>query len=130
MTQKKVRTKINEKWVDENGILWIKVIEGAHIDLPSLIDDNAVNAPLTGGKKALALYDARNYYTITNEATDYLRSGILNKSRIATAIVTSSLGTRLLVNFLGKIKKVESPMKMFATEEEALVWLDTFKMKD
>ena len=127
MIKEKIRTKINEKWVDENGILWIKVLDGAYIDLPSLIEDDAVNAPLTGGKKALALYDARNFYTITSEATDYLRSGILNKSRIATAVVTKGLGTRLIVNFIGKIKKVESPLKMFATEEAALAWLNTFK---
>lgn len=123
----KIRTGINEKWMDENGILQIKVIEGAHIDLESLIADHSVNYSLTGGKKALALYDARNFFTITPEATEYVRSGILNKERIATAVVTKNLGMRLLVNFLNRVKKTETPLKMFNDEEAALTWLLAFK---
>ena len=76
----KIRTKINEKWVDENGILWMKVIDGVHIDLPSLIEDAFVDTQLINGKKALALYDARAFFTIPPEARDYVRSGILNKT--------------------------------------------------
>lgn len=123
----RIKTKINEKWVDENGILWMKVLDGAHIDLPSLIEDSEVNPILTGNKKALAIYDARGFYTMTDEATDYLRSGILNKTRIATAVITDNLGTRLIVNFISRIKKTDSPLKMFKCEETALAWLKTFK---
>lgn len=123
----KIRTKINEKWVDENGVLWIKVLEGAFIDLPSLMEDASVNDSLTGGKKALALYDARNFFTITPDANDYIRSGILDTSRIATAVVTDKLATRLIVNMLVKFKKPKTPLKMFNTEEDALQWLSTFK---
>jgi hypothetical protein len=123
----KIRTKINEKWVDENGILWIKVIEGASIDLPNLMEDASVNDSLTGGKKALALYDARNFFTITPEARDYVNSGILDISRIATAVVTDKLGARLIVNFVMRVRKPKTPLKMFKNEEDALQWLATFK---
>ncbi|TAL59696.1 MAG: hypothetical protein EPN85_08870 [Bacteroidetes bacterium] len=117
------RTKINEKWVDKNNILWIKVIEGVHIDLPSLIEDASVNLQLTKGKKVLALYDARAFFTITEEARDYVRSGILNKTRIATAVVTNKLGIRIIVNFMNRFKKPKTPLKMFGNEKEALYWL-------
>ncbi|MGZ3904557.1 MAG: STAS/SEC14 domain-containing protein [Bacteroidia bacterium] len=123
----KIRTKINEKWVDENGVLHMKVLDGAEIDLPSLIDDAAVNSTLTGGKKALALYDARNFFTITDEASEYLKSGILDETRIATAVVTDKLAARLFVNFMQLVKKPKTPLKMFSNEESALGWLQTFK---
>ena len=124
---KKIRTKINEKWVDEHGILWIKVIEGASIDLENLIEDASVNDSLTGGKKALALYDARSFFTITPEASDYVKSGILNRSRIATAVVTDKLAARLIVNVVTLVKKPETPLKMFNNEKDALAWLNSFK---
>jgi hypothetical protein len=124
---KKIRTKINEKWVDENGILWIKVIEGASIDLENLIEDASVNDSLTDGKKALALYDARSFFTITPEASDYVKSGILNKSRIATAVVTDKLAARLIVNVVAMVRKPETPLKMFNNEKDALRWLHSFK---
>lgn len=124
---KKIKTRINEKWVDENGILWIKVIEGVNIDLPSLIEDASVNDSLTGGKKALALYDARNFFTITPEASDYVKTGILDRSRIATAVVTHRLAARLIINVITMLKKPESPIKMFNNEKDALLWLNTFK---
>jgi len=124
---KKIKTKINEKWVDENGVLWIKVIDGASIDLENLIEDASVNDSLTDGKKALALYDARNFFTITPEASDYVQSGILDTSRIATAVVTNKLAARLLVNVIMLVKKPKTPLKMFNNEQSALQWLETFK---
>lgn len=124
---KKITTRINEKWVDENGILWMRALEGAHIDRQTLIEDAAVNDSLTDGRKALVLYDARNFFTITPEANEYLRSGVLNKSRIATAVVTDKLAVRLLVNGLQMFKKPESPLKMFANETAALQWLNSFR---
>ncbi len=59
--KKNIRTKIYEKLLDEDGILWIKVIEGVFIDLHSLIEDDVVNMELTGGKKVLVLYDSRPF---------------------------------------------------------------------
>jgi hypothetical protein len=122
-----VRTEINEKWIDQEGFLRIRVIEGAHIDMRALLHDHSVNLKMTEGKKALALYDARGFFTITPDATDYVRSGILNKERIATAVVTDRLAMRLLVNFMNKFRKPETPLKMFANEDEALKWLRTMK---
>ena len=126
---KKIKTAINEKWLDENGILRMKVIEGAFIDLPSLIEDAKVNTELTGGEKAIALYDARPYFTITSEASDYLKNGILNKTRLATAVLTDRLGVRIIVNFMNTVQKPRSPLKMFKDEEEAIDWLLSIKHK-
>lgn len=124
----KIRTKINEKWMDEDGILHIKAIDGVLIDLPSLKEDDAVNPQLTGGKKVLAFYDGRANFMITPEARRYVRSGILNKSRIATAVVTNKLFLVLLVNFINNFGKPKSPLRMFRNEKEAMKWLRGFKI--
>lgn len=123
---KKLNTGINEKWIDENGFLRIEVIEGAHIDLEALKADHTVNAVLTNGRKVCALYDSRRFFSITEEASDYLRSGILNKERLATAVLTNNMGTMMLVNFINKFRKPESPLKLFTKEEDALEWLKKF----
>ena len=113
--------------MDEIGFVWMKVIDGVHIDLPSLIEDAFVDTQLINGKKALALYDARAFFTITPEARDYVRSGILNKTRIATAVVTNKLAVRILVNFMNKFKKPKTLLKMFGNETDALKWLHSFR---
>jgi hypothetical protein len=128
MQEKKViRTRINEKYVDSEGFLRIKVIEGVHIDLPSLKEDAAVNMMLTNNKKALALYDSRAFFTIDQDARDYVKSGITDPTRLATAVVTSHLGTRLLINFFIRFNKPQTPMKLFTCEEKALQWLRELK---
>ena len=128
--EKIVRTKINEKYVDSNGILRIKVIEGAHIDLVSLKEDGEVNLQLTGDRKTLALYDSRGFFTIEPEAREYLRSGIVDPTRIATAVLTDRLATKLLVNFFIRFNKPKTPMKMFTSEDEALDWLKNFRVEN
>lgn len=123
----KIVTPINTKWMDEDGILNIEVIEGAYIDVDALKEDHTANEVLTKGKRTLALYDARNFYTITPDAMEYLNSRILEKERIATAVLTDKLATRLLVNFINKIKKPEIPLKMFSDPEHARKWLLSFR---
>ena len=127
--QEVVRTKINEKYVDAEGILRIKVIEGAHIDLVSIKEDGLVNMQLTNNKRALALYDSRAFFTIEPEAREHLRSGIIDPTRIATAVLTDRLATKILVNFFIRFNKPQTPMKMFTSENQALKWLKEFREK-
>jgi len=128
-SQKIIRTKINEKYVDSEGFLRIKVIEGVHIDLPTLKEDAAVNMVLTNNQKAFAVYDSRAFFTIDKDARDYVKSGITDPTRIATAVLTDKLATLLLVNFFIRFNKPSTPMKMFSSEEKALKWLRRLKKK-
>jgi len=124
-----IKTKINEKWIDENGLVWMKAIEGVHIDLDALKEDHERTLELAKDHKILVMYDARNHFTITPEARAYLSSGILNSNRIATAVLSDNLGVRLLVNFMSLINPPKSPIKMFSNEAAALEWLNKVKNK-
>jgi hypothetical protein len=116
-------TRINEKFVDENGILNIKVREGAYIDLESLKEDHMADFPLTGHKDVLALFDARTFFTITREARDYVNSGIMDRTRAATAVLINNVAVRILMNGFLRINRPKTPFKMFTDKEEAVKWL-------
>ena len=122
-----LRSTINEKYLDAEGILRIKVIEGAHMTVAALEEDARLNIELTGDKKALALYDARGFFTIEPKAREYLKSGIIDPTRIATAVLTNRLAVRILANFFMRFNKPKTPMKMFSHEEAALKWLRSFR---
>lgn len=120
-------SQISKKWLDDDGILHIKYIEDAIIDLPALIRSRAENEKLLGGKKELVLCDARVAFTLTPDAQKYARKEIINKSRVATAVITNKGFIQLIVNFTVNFFKIRSSVKMFHKEQDALVWLHSFK---
>jgi len=122
-SRKIIRTNINEKYLDDEGILRINVLEGAHITLEALKDDAANNFELTDNKKALAIYDSRAFFTIEPDAREYVKSGIIDPTRLATAVLTNRLAVNILVNFFIRFNKPKTPMKLFTKEEDALIWL-------
>ncbi|MBI4929317.1 MAG: hypothetical protein HY841_01025 [Bacteroidetes bacterium] len=124
---KKLRTNINEKWVDENNILHIKYIEGAVVDMPAIKKSTEENQALLNGKKEFVLCDARAFFTVTPDAQKYAHHEIMNKTRVATAVVSNKGFVRLLVNFAIQFSKLRSSVKMFSNEKQALKWLYELK---
>ncbi|MEI6019753.1 MAG: hypothetical protein WCR21_01365 [Bacteroidota bacterium] len=127
LKQHYIKTKINEKWIDEQGIVWMKAIEGVHMDIEALKEDHERSLELADSHKILVMYDARSHFTISPEARSFLTKGILNENRIATAVLSPNLGVRLLVNFMNTIHPPKSPLKMFSNEEDAMRWLSLVK---
>ena len=126
----RIETKINEKWVDQEGILWMRVLEGAHIDLETLLEDHRLGQELIKHQPVYAIYDASRFFTITPEARDYLNSGVLIQNRKATAVVTNNLAVRLLVNFMNTFKARKSLLKLFPDEKSALHWIRERMLKE
>lgn len=123
----KLQTRISEKWLDENDILRIKYVEGATVDIEAIIKSNSENKQLLGGKKELVLCDATVAFTITPDAQKYALKEIINKSRVATAVITRRAYVRVLVNFALRFSKLRSSVKIFDTEKDALLWLKHFQ---
>jgi len=113
--------------MDEHGILHKTVIENSHADLEAIKESDEVTRKLTNGKKVLVLYDARNHFTLTEDAMEYSRKDIFNKQRIATAIVSEKVGIRIMVDYMTKVVKAPIPIQVFSTIEDAMEWLLTFK---
>ena len=126
-TVKKIRTKANEIWIDEEGFLVLKAMEGIEMDLEEVKACFKVYNELGIGpeNKILELIDARDG-SLTSEARTYAAENGMNYF-IAAAIVSDSLAVRMVVNFFNTFYKHVVPFKMFANEKDARMWLRTFK---
>ncbi len=127
---KRIKTEINEKWIDQDGILSMQVLEGPHIDLETRLKDHRLGQELIEHQPVYAIYDASRFFTITPEARDYLNSGVLNQNRKATAVVTNNLAVRLIVNFMNTFKARNSLLKLFPDEKSTLDWIRERMLKE
>lgn len=129
VTIKKIRTKANEIWIDEEGFLILKPLEGVELDLDEVKACFAVYRELGIGpnNKVLELIDARDG-SLTAEARAY--AGENGKDYfIAAAIISDSLAVRMVLNFINNFYKHAVPFKMFSNESDARKWLRTFNEK-
>ena len=125
----KIKTKLNEIWIDDEGFLILKPKEGAELDLEEVKACFEAYKELGVGphNKVLELIDARDG-SMTGEARSYAAE--MGKDYfIAAAIISDSLAVRMVVNFFNTFYTHIVPFKMFATEEEARKWLRTFITK-
>lgn len=124
---KVLKTEISQKYIDESGILRVKIIEGAHVDFESLKKDHETDFILTGHSNVLSLVDARSFFTIAPEAREYAKKEITDKSSLAMAVLTDKIGIRILINGFITINKPKAPIRIFTDEKKALEWLMSFK---
>lgn len=114
--------------MEKDGILRIKIFEGAEIGLKDVQEYYSFTEKLTGGEKALVLLDGRTIFSITDEARAYAAAQA-NRTRIATALIVSSGAIRVLYNLYIQIDRPQTPTRMFTNERSAIAWLNTFKKK-
>ncbi len=122
-----IKTKKTSIWVDELGILHVKPIDGAEIDLEEVRACFQVYESL-GCKenKMLQILDGRNSFVLTEEARSFV-SSVGKNYFIASAALGNSLPIRLMVNFFNRFYKHDVPFKLFGTEEAAIEWLLKFR---
>ena len=118
---------ISEKdsiWLDENNIVRIKINEGfdfSEEDVQRQFDSYS-KLGVGENNKALLLVDATADFIMFKEA----RELSAKKSKdyfIAAAIISNSLSTRLLINFLNSVYNFGIQLKLFSNEKDALKWL-------
>jgi len=113
--------------VDKKNIAYKRVIADTHIDLPSLKQSVKETFGFFGTEKRKMLYDLRPYFTITDDALNYVIDEVMEKSGIANAILAKTIGVYLMADYAVKIKKIKTPLKVFTDEAKALRWLATQK---
>ena len=126
-TTQKVKTAYNEIWIDHEVFLMLKPVPGVELDLEEVKACFEVYKSFGIGpnNKVLELIDARDG-SMTSEARNYAAENGKDYF-IASAIISDSLAVRMVVNFFNTFYKHVVPFKMFANEEDARVWLRTFK---
>ena len=125
----KIKTKLNEIWIDDEGFLILKPLPGVELDLDEVKACFKAYDELGVGPhhKVLELIDASDG-SMTSEARAYAAE-VGSNYFIAAAIISDSLAVRIVVNFFNTFYKHTVPFKMFATEEAARKWLRTFKVQ-
>lgn len=105
----------------DDGILRIRMIEGAYVDLDNIKLQYSTIQRLVGDQRVAVLLDARAKFTTSKDAYEYLsqQSG----HRIATAVITTNSFSKAVINTYITVFKPASPYKMFTSEDLAIEWL-------
>lgn len=105
----------------DDGILRIKITEGAEIGLTQARLQSEMVRRLCGDARMPVLVDARASHSITREAQAFGAQQAAN--RIATAVLSGNPFAALSLNFFVSIFKPSSSFKAFTDEEAAVEWL-------
>lgn len=105
-----------------NNILFVRIKEDADISEEQVKEQYSARDQLVGADKFFVLVDARALHNTTRDAREYIAKAS-QPNRIAMAIVTKHLATRIVANFYMNFNKPLTPTKMFNTEEEGMKWL-------
>lgn len=123
----KLTTRTIEAFIDEAGILHIKILAGAQIDLDDAADNFLTLKYLSAGQKRLKLIDARGYWEITKKARDYSEREDIPQKTIAKAILVKGIISKVVNTFLTNQSKPQIPVRFFLFEKKALKWLNSFR---
>ena len=113
--------------IDEEGILRVRVKNGSRLNEKDTRECFDIYRKWGCDKtKVLELMEVKDIFIMDENAQKYASAHSQNFF-IAVAIVNSSTGIRILLNFYNKFFNSGVPFKNFSTEERALNWLRTFK---
>jgi hypothetical protein len=123
----KIISAKDEMWLGEDRIARIVIYEGFDFEEADLARQFETYSYLGLGphNKRPVLVNALPGFVMNKEARDLAAS----QSKLfftASAVVSGALSTRIFVNFLASFYDFGLPIKLFATEEEALVWLKKY----
>jgi hypothetical protein len=116
----------NEKYqvyVLAKNIYKLKLQSNIELDANDAIEIRSNFLSLSNGKKWGVLVDAENFFSTTSEFRQLSASKEYTDLRIALAIVTNSMATKIIGNFFIKVNKPASPTKLFSNEKQAFEWL-------
>ncbi|MDF1673682.1 MAG: hypothetical protein P1U41_09260 [Vicingaceae bacterium] len=120
-----IETSIGTHYID-NDVLHIVFKEGADVDVKEILESKQARLDLQNGKPMKILVDSRGLFHISKEARDIAAEDQHAKMSVAMALVSSSLGTRMISNFFIKFNKPNVPTKNFTSMDKALLWLNEF----
>lgn len=124
---KRITSAKDEIWLGDDGIARILIYEGFDFDEEDLTRQFKAYQQLGLGpdNKRPVMVSAVHGFLMKKEARDLAGS----QSKLyfkASAVVSGTLSSRIIINFLGSFYDFGLPIKLFGTEEEALTWLKKY----
>ena len=125
----KITTRTVEAFIDETGILRIKIFNGVKIDLADAVNNFLAFKQLSAGQRRLKLIYGRSYWMSTKEARNYSQKEDVPEKTIAKAVLVRGIIGLLIYSLLMKQGSPKIPVKIFLSENNALKWLNSFKYR-
>jgi hypothetical protein len=111
----------------DDGILRIRIKEGARINLAQAKLQFETIRRMCGDEKVAVLVDASSDHSIDKDAQQWAANNTDN--RIATAVISSSPVAAITLNLFITLFKPKSTFKLFREEQKAIAWLEEMKKK-
>lgn len=122
-----IETRTARLWIGSDGILRSMIKEGSEEVLEDAKANMAAGFRLAEGRTVPMLVDMTGMRSITRPARRYYADpGPDMKYATAIALIGGSPISRAIGNFAIGLSKPKSPLKMFASEADALRWLQGF----
>ncbi|HKC67308.1 MAG TPA: STAS/SEC14 domain-containing protein [Bacteroidia bacterium] len=115
----------------EDGILFVQYSKNLNITLDIAKICVYERLKLSDGKNYPMLADIRNIKNTDHDAKNYIAQGDGTKGIIAGAFIVKNEFNRFLATIfinLSLIKTPKLPAKLFSNEEDAIQWLQQFKV--
>ncbi len=123
----KVETDIVE-WEVIDGIIISRYKDGVEIGLKDV--QEMVEKRLATQEHTMPIFnDSRAVKSIDKEARDFLANEGSEKLSAVAVLIQSPVG-RVVFNFYIHFSKPKVPTKFFLSKEEALAWLEQFKLNE
>lgn len=115
-------------WLGDD-VLKIQFREHIDMDRDDIVRLQEPKARLAAGREYYMLIISPKFANVSKEAREYSATPEANVGAIAKAIVTRSLGLRLIVSFFISVNKPPIPHRIFGNEADALRWIAELRAK-
>ncbi len=112
------KTRTCEIYMDEFGILHVKMLGGVIMDKEDAADNFLLARTLTKNKKVLKLIDSRSLYGINKGGRDFIEKQSKSRPDIAKAILVSTLLQKYLMSFFNSLDSTSCPIKIFTSKKK------------
>jgi hypothetical protein len=121
-----IKTSIGTMWLDESGLLWHRLDVGVTVTADDAVETLSAVRSLTAGKPVPAVVDIRGAAFADRAARDGFAGNEETSAEVATALVVDNAFSRRLGNLYLKLSTPDRPVRMFASEEQAVAWARSF----
>ena len=112
-----------------DGIVEVYIKPNTEINITLQKDMIRIYNELTNGKKAVFLFTAGEFVSITKEARIYAIRMEKNTPTFASAILVKNLGHKIIADFYYKVNRPKQPYRIFWNSDKAIDWLKEMQLE-
>ena len=129
MKSEKINTNNAQVWMRDEDIIQCRVKPDAKFTIAEAEEILNVVKKLTKGKKHPALVDISKIKSVDKETRDYVADSEFASVNLCVALIVNSPVSKIVGNFFMGLNKPMFPIKLFNSEDKALIWLNEYKEK-